>query len=186
MSKLEKVPQTAGAIEIGVTTMKQMHVIEFTCILKQTKTVCWWWPANCDAGSVSAGVGGNEKFSGWKKRYCFYHWSVIIFKNSTFGVQVARPNGVAALLYLRPESKRHTSAFGFYHTTKDVRPSNCCIIAYVMWLFDKDVWRPWSRSCALSGDCKRTFPLTSHPLTAQASFLAPKSTGQRQWSLFAV
>jgi len=32
MSKLEKVPQTAGAIEIGVATMKQMHVIEFTCI----------------------------------------------------------------------------------------------------------------------------------------------------------
>jgi len=37
---LKKVPSTVSIITATVTVMKQMYVIEFTCILKQTKSAC--------------------------------------------------------------------------------------------------------------------------------------------------
>ena len=37
---LKKVPETASTITAAVTVMKQMYVIDFTCILKQTKSAC--------------------------------------------------------------------------------------------------------------------------------------------------
>jgi len=38
MAKFQKDPQTANAIKITVTTMNQTYVIEFTSILKETKS----------------------------------------------------------------------------------------------------------------------------------------------------
>jgi len=37
---LQKVSQTADVITTTVAVMKQMYVVEFTCLVKETKSTC--------------------------------------------------------------------------------------------------------------------------------------------------